>query len=295
MRAFIIHGLLISASLCLLGCGKNDKAGEQLEKGQVIASVDGEDITIYELNAELQEMSLPAGVARKKVEQATLQKIIDRKILANLARERKLDKTPQYLLQTRRADEQLLANLVQQAVATKTPPPSTVDVEKYISENPWMFRERKLFLIDQIQFPMPADRKDLMAYQPLKTLDEVEQKLVAENIDYRRVPTSLDTLQLPAQMVKSITTLPPGEVFVIPSGGALTANRIVEVRPTPLTGPEATKYAKEMVRRQRAIERTRSEFDPLINAAKAKISYQEGYEPSPAKPEKGTPMPASAK
>lgn len=279
MRALSVYGLLFVIALATAGCHKGAKSGDKLAKGQVIASVNGEDITIYELGAELQGVDLPSGDARKKFEQAALQRIVDRKILAEAAKERKLDKTPDYLMQTRRSDEMLLVNLLQRDVASKLPAPTTEDAEKFMAQNPWMFGQRKTLIIDQIQFPMPDDRKKLMEYQPLKTLDQVEQKLVEDGIDYRRVPTSLDTLQLPPQMVKSILALPPGEVFVVPSGGALTANKIVEVRPTPLTGSEADDVAKEMVRKQQASDKINSEFGAELSKGRKSVTYQAGYEP----------------
>lgn len=278
MRLPLMYGLMLGAAVSLSGCGKADQAAK-LGKGQVIASVDGEDITIYELSTELQGTNMPAGDARKRVEQAALQRIIERKILANVARERKLDKTPQYLLQSRRADDLLLANLLQRDVATKIPEPSSEDVEKFIADHPATFGQRKLIILDQIQFPMPSDRRDLLKYQPLKTLDEIQRKLDESNIDYRRAPTSIDTLQLSAQMAKSILALPPEEVFVAPGDGVLTANHITEIRNTPFIGPEAMKAAREMLRKQRANEKVRSDLDPLIAEAKAKISYQPGYAP----------------
>ena len=279
MRALRVYGLLFAIALAAAGCHKGPKSGDKLAKGQVIASVNGEDITIYELGAELQGVDLPAGDARKKFEQAALQRIIDRKILADVAKDRKLDKTPDYLMQTRRSDEMLLVDLLQRDVASKLPDPTTEDAEKFIAQNPWMFGQRKTLIIDQIQFPMPDDRKKLMEYQPLKTLDQVEQKLVEDGIDYRRVPTSLDTLQLPPQMVKSILALPPGEVFVVPSGNALTANKIVEVRPTPLSGSEADNVAKEMVRKQQASDKINSEFGSALSKGRKGVTYQAGYEP----------------
>lgn len=122
MRALFVNGLLLGAALFVSGCGKNSSTEGALGKGQVIASVNGDDITIFELNAELQGVTLPSGEARKKIEQAALQRIIDRKILAGIARERKLDKTPQYLIQTRRADDMLLVNLLQEDASRKHPP-----------------------------------------------------------------------------------------------------------------------------------------------------------------------------
>jgi peptidyl-prolyl cis-trans isomerase C len=281
MRLPLIYGLLMGAAVSLSACGKGDPAAK-LGKGQVIASVDGDDITIYELSTELQGVNLPSGDARKPIEQAALQRIIERKILADIARKRKLDKTPQYLLQSRRADDLLLANLLQGDVATKIPDPSSEDVEKFIADHPATFGQRKLIILDQIQFPMPTDRKELLKYQPLKTLDEIQQKLDESNIEYRRAPTSIDTLQLPIQMAKSILALPPEEVFVAPGNGVLTANHIIEIRNTPFIGPDAMKAAREMLRKQRAGEKVRSELDPLLAEAKGKISYQPGYAPSKA-------------
>lgn len=282
MRLRLLSCLLLGAVISLPACGKEDHAEKKLGKGQVIASVNGKDITIYELGAELQGVSLPSGEDRKPIEQAALQRIIDRKILADIARERKLDKTPQYLLQSRRNDELLLANLLQGDVGSKIPDPSSEDVEKFISDNPLMFSGRKLIVLDQIQFPMPSDRNQLLKYQPLKTLDEIQQKLDESGIAYQRAPTSVDTLQLPSQMAKSILALPPSEVFVAPGNGGLTANHITEIRDKPFIGPEAMKTAREMLRKENGAKKVRSELEPLINAAKAKTSYQPGYAPEKA-------------
>lgn len=280
MRTLVLSGLVVGASVLISACSSEPKAEKQLKKGQVIATVNGEDVTVYELGAELQGLDAPAGEAHKKLEQAALQRLIDRKILTDIARERKLDKTPDYLLQTRRANEQILVNLLRQDEASKIPASTTEDVEKFIAGNPWMFAERKLLIIDQVQFPMPADRKTLDAYKPLKTLDQVEQKLGADGIEYRRVPTSLDTLQLPASLTKSIMDLPQGEVFVVPAGGGLTANRIIEIRPTPLKGPDAIKVARDMLRRQSMAQKAAADLEPLVKAARAKVVYQSGYGPS---------------
>lgn len=288
MRVFAINGLILGIALALSGCAKESSASAHLQKGQVIASVNGEDVTIYELSAELAGVDLPSGEERKKAEQAALQKIIDRKILAAIARDRKLDKTPDYLMQTRRADEMLLVDLLQQQTASQIPAPSSEDVDNFITANPAMFSQRKLLIIDQIQFPVPDDRKKLMEYQPLKTLDQVEQKLVADGVDYRRVPTSLDTSQLPPETTKGIMALPAGEIFIVPAAGGLTANRITEIRPAPLIGTKARTVAKELVRKQLLEQKAKAELEPLLKKAHQKTRYQPGYGPaktSPGKPD----------
>src|SRR5687767_1799165 len=90
------HGMKIKASilmgaLLLAGCGgdeaKTDDGEAGLAKGQTVATVSGKDITIHELNAELTGVALPAGAQRKQIEQAALQSLVGRTILADIARE----------------------------------------------------------------------------------------------------------------------------------------------------------------------------------------------------------------
>src|SRR6185369_11780825 len=209
----------------------------------------------------------PPGAARKQAEQEALQGIIDRKALASIARERKLDKTPDFLMQTRRGNELLLASLVQQQTASQVPEPSGEEVDNFIAANPAMFGDRKLLILDQIEFPIPSDRKQLGELQPLKTLDQFEQKLVADGVEFHRAPTSLDTSELPPLLAKSIATLPAGEVFVLPSTGGLTANRIIEALPSALTGEEAKRVARELVRRKTIEAQEKARLEPLLTRA----------------------------
>ena len=82
MRKGLAASFMIGTALLLAGCGdKTDGAGE-LEKGQVVATVNGKDVTIHELNAELQGVALPSGEKRKQIETAALQQIVNRRILA---------------------------------------------------------------------------------------------------------------------------------------------------------------------------------------------------------------------
>jgi len=99
--------IMLAGTALLAGCGNGGEA--ELEKGQVVATVNGKDVTVHELNAELQGVDLPSGAQRKAVEQAALQQVVQRRILADIARERGLDKTPMFLLQEKRAEETILA------------------------------------------------------------------------------------------------------------------------------------------------------------------------------------------
>ena len=97
MRSFALPATAIALALTLSACG--GKEDTKLDKGQVLATVNGTDVTANELNAEL------VGAQRKAIEQQALQGLVDRTILADIARERGIDKSPVYIAQKRRLQE----------------------------------------------------------------------------------------------------------------------------------------------------------------------------------------------
>src|SRR3954471_12848854 len=65
--------------------------------GQVVATVDGDEITLTELNAELATMQVPANADKKQVQNAALERIIERKLLAGAARQDGIDQNPEFI------------------------------------------------------------------------------------------------------------------------------------------------------------------------------------------------------
>ena len=286
----------LGSAILLAGCGgKAEDSGQMLDKGQVVATVDGKDVTVYELNAELQGKQLPTDPKQRKLaEQAALQQLISRKILADIALERKLDKSPNYLLQERRARDALLVQMLQQQISSQVPRPTREDAGRFIEQNPALFAQRKIFTLDQIAFAGPIDAAAAKRLMPLKTLTEVEQELTTDGVKYQRRAAALDSLSVPPALLKQITALPPGEVFVVPSGGGvLTANVITGSRIESFGGDQATNYAMNMILQQRVADAAKRDLDAKIETAKKAVKYQEGYAPPPTPAKPGAAAPAA--
>src|SRR4029079_16187186 len=86
-------------ALCACDSGGKPVTAGSEPTGQVVATVNGQEITLRELNAELGAAPPPIDPkAAKAAEQAALRSIIGRKVLAGAAREQGLDKTPDFAL-----------------------------------------------------------------------------------------------------------------------------------------------------------------------------------------------------
>ncbi|MFD1610319.1 SurA N-terminal domain-containing protein [Sphingomonas tabacisoli] len=286
MRKIVTTALMVGTALLVAGCGK--KGEGDLEKGQVVATVDGKDITVHELNAELQGQQVPANLSpeqRKQLEQGALQQVVNRRILADIARERGLDKTPMYLLQERRAEEQILVQMLQRQMSAAVKQPSAADVSTFIAQNPDLFAERKIFTVDQIQFEMPRDPQILRKYQPLKTMDEVEAMLKQDGLQFRRAPSKLDVATANPDLVQQVLKMPKDEIFLIPAGRVMVANHITDTQVQPLTGPQAEQFATGLIQQRKFQELIKRDLEPKVKKAEGEVKYQAGF---------GPPKPAAA-
>lgn len=281
MRSFARSAATVALALALAACGGKEEA--KLEKGQVLATVNGIDITTNELNAELLGAQLPAaGEQRKAAEMQTLQALVTRTILASIARERNLDKSPVFIAQQRRAEENLLAQLLQRDIASKVSPTTPSEAKSFVDSNPALFAERKIYQLDQIQFEVPKDMKILNAYEPLKTMEEIALQLERDGLKYRRAPGSLDPTSTNPAILKTLLSKGEGEIFVIPANGALVATRIVSTKPEPLTGDKAIQIAMQLVQQRKISEATEQQLADRVKKARESVTYQEGYAPPKA-------------
>ncbi len=290
MRSFALSTATLALVLTLTACG--NKEGAALEKGQVLATVNGTDITVNELNAELIGAPLPpAGEQRKAIEQQALQGLVDRTILAAIAREKAIDKSDIYISQKRRAEENLLVQLLQRDIASKIGPTTPTEAKTFMDSNPAMFAERKIYALDQIQFQMPQDMTKLKAYEPLKTMEAVAAQLTADGLQFRRAPGTLDAATTNPNILRQVTALPEGEIFITPGNGAFIASRITGSKTVPFTDKKAEAFAMNAVQQKKIADATEKQLAERMKTAREAVKYQEGY--APPKPAAGA-APAAA-
>lgn len=260
-------------SLFLSACGSK-------ATGQAVAVVNGEEITIGELNSELAFANVPPSADKKKVMPQLLQQIIDRRLLAQRASEQGVDKSPDFLNQERRLREGLLLSLAskRQADSIKIPDQRTIDA--FIAANPSMFQNRSILSLDQLQFPPPVNDAQIARIKTGRTIEQLAAVLTASGLPFVRTDAQLDTGTVPPAIMKQIDALPAGEPFIVPISGKMYASVITGRRPANATVEENRRIAAEAIRRQSLETSFASQLKQLRGAAK--IEYQDGYAPTKA-------------
>lgn len=260
---------LTSLTLLMTGCQKK-------AEGQVVAIVNGEEITLTELNAEIAELNVPASADKTAVRSQVLQRMVDRRLLVQAAKEAGLDRDPQYLTQQRRMEEQLLVSMYGKKTMDSIRVPDTTAIDKYVTSHPTVFADRKRFKLDQLQIDMPADPSRLKDLESAHSLAEVATRLTAMGIAFQRGTGTLDSAGVAPEMMQRLQALPPGEPFIVPRDGKLVINAISSVETVNVSPEQARPIAAQAIRNE---ELNKVGEQRLKEAkAKAKIEYQPGYE-----------------
>ncbi len=270
--------------LALSACGNSGK----LPDGQVVATVNGKDVTIHELNTEIGLIPNQGDDSlRKLVESVALARVIERKMLVQEAAKRKLDQNPQFLLARQRINETLLVQALQGDVQQKVTATPRENAQKFVAQNPQVFADRKIFTLDQIQFLRPANIDEL-PLKEAKTMGDVEKILVGANIEYRRAPQQLDSLTVNPELTTEIVRLssmvnPEPFMFADQPEGApapiIFINSVTNAKTQPFIGERAITYAQNILQRQEIQKRLGTELKAWTEAYKSKIVYAKGYGP----------------
>jgi peptidyl-prolyl cis-trans isomerase C len=273
------------AALAATACHRPEALGGKpsAPTGEVVAKVDGHEITLRQLRSELQGVQVTDPKQMKAVQERALELIVIRTLLADAARKQGIDKTPDFVLQRDRVEDNLLAQSLQVKTAKAVPAPSQEEVDRFISDHPDIFAQRKVYDVDQVRFARPADPATLKGLQPLNKLDEIADYLTSKNIKWARGDARLDVVGLDPRMVDAIGKVPPDQPFVISNGDVLLASQIKSAQVVPLQGADATKYATAVLTRQHAQEAVQREEQSVVVAGMRRVAYNPVYAP-PAPP-----------
>lgn len=260
----------VAALLVVGGCGK--KPG-----GQVIAVVGDEEITQQELRAEAMTAAPGAAQDFEAAAPALLQRVIERNLLAEYARDEGLDRGPEYVARRRQLEQTLLASLAARKLAGEPKAPTEAEVRKFMADAPTWFAGRERLTLDQLSFPTPADQSQIKALTELNSVDAIFAKLRTDGVKVTRGRTVLDTGSIDPFVGKQIAALPNGEIFDLSTNGSTFIGTIVARTPNPTPADQAVQAASDALIRAKSGKTVSDKVAELRKAAK--VTYAPAYQP----------------
>lgn len=233
--------------LVLAACGQQQQAGS----GQALASVDGREITIHQLNAEL------GKGAASQADRQLLDGLVARQLLVNAARKEKLDTNPTVLADMERAKDLVLAQSYAQMKLGKPSPPTRQQVDAFYDQHPDWFAQRQQFEFAELVIDRASVNDELNQLMTgVRPLTEVAAWLQKQHIPFTRLQVSKTSMDLPAPMLAGLKKMERGQLFIVNEGNAAILAALADVRSAPLTREAAAQQIEQYLLAQRQNEIT---------------------------------------
>jgi len=255
--------LILAAALAACG-NKEHKAG------QALASVNGAEITVLQLNEELQR----AGATGQPdaVRKQLLESLVDRQLLQNEAAKDKLDRDPQVMQAIERAKAMIVAQAYLQKRIGNQTKPSRSEVEEYFNQHPEFFTNRKQFHMRELMVAskdVTDPLKSLM--DSTRSLDDVAAWLDNNKVKYSRTQVTRTSADMPPELSGKLLTMPKGQLFIIREGERSLLMQIAEVKDSPVTLNNSVAQIEQFLMNQKNKQAAEAELKRL--RADAKIEY----------------------
>lgn len=249
------------------GCG-SEQAGSA-PVGQAIARVNGQELTVHQLQAEAASQPQPADpAAAEKVKEAAALALLDRALLVQAASTDGLEREPAVVQQVARAREQVLAAAYLQRVMAEAGTPTESELKAYYDAHPELFAQRQGYMLAQVVTDSTVPRAEL---------DEQGRQFAApaELVKWLRgrgAPAQLRTVtlgaeQMPAAVLARLSEIKPGQALVASIGDAVQVNYLLDTSPAPVIFTDTRPAIEQLLTVQRRQEAAQRELERLRAAA----------------------------
>jgi len=279
----------------LAACGQKKEVGPGDAGSEVVAKVNGDELTQAQLTIALQKqrgMRPDAGDAAAK---QVLDQLIDEQIVAQKAIAAKLDKDPKVAAQIEAARRDILARRFIETAAETAGKPANDAVQKFYDSRAALFAQRKVYTLQRLDIQAPeARRTEVDAHvQSLKTSAELTDWLKAQKLVFTAKNEQDASEQLPPNVLEKLATMKDGESMVVPSQFGVSALTLVSSASAPKTLADARPAIEQFLAGQ-------GRRELIMNLQKtirdgAKVDYQGRFAAlAPAGGDAAMPVPAVA-
>jgi len=284
------------------GCGRTE---DKKPASQVAAKVNGEEITVHQINDLLARQSISPEQADSAKHQI-LERLIDRELAKQQAVENRLDRTPRTVQAIETARNEILASAYLEQIAAAQGKPRAEDVKRYYGEHPELFMRRRLYSIEELVVgSRQIDAQSLRErVAKSKDLTEVTAWLRSQKAEVAASRGVRAAEQLPLSWLSDLHAMKDGEVRLFENGERLHVVHLIQTREASVDAATAAPRIEQFLMNRQVSEAIAKEVKQLRD--KSNIEYVGEFKdagrvanlptpPTAPQAQSETPLPASDK
>lgn len=268
----------------VMALGLLSACGDQKAKSasQVAARVNESEISVHQVNFLLQQREVRQDEVDAASRQA-LTRLIDQELAVQKALDLKIDRQPAVLQALEAAKRDVLARAYMERVSEAALQPTSAEVEKFYNEKPALFRERRIYQLQEINIEAPKDQLPELGKRlsAAKDIDAFTDYLRTSNIRHVQNRTVRAPEQIPMERLNDFAAMTDGQARFVPTESGAIVVVLVKSQPQPVSLEKAKPAIEQFLTAQRKREMVERDLKDLRTAAK--IEYVGKFaEASPA-------------
>lgn len=257
--------VLVWVVVLLTACNKAEPTATQ-----VIAKVDGEEISVHQLNAVLARARGVNPTNLAQVKQEILAGLVEQQLAINLAMKNKLDRSPAVVQAIEESRRDILARAAIDQITASLPKATDEEALVYFNANPALFAQRRVFSLQEILLPKSTQQLSAVRerVQGSKTLDELVTWLRTQNIAFGVSGGVRGAEEIPLEYLPQLQAFKDGQIGMLEADDGFRIIHLMSSRPATVTQEQAFPKIKQFLNNQRKATLIKQERDVMKSSAK---------------------------
>ena len=266
----LIAMFAISLASVFSGC-----SGEEKSKAasQTAAKVNKDEVTVHQINFILQQRRNLRPEQTEAASQQILDGLIDQQLALQKANDLKVDRDPRVMQQVEASRREIVARAYLEKIGDAAPKPSTEEIKKYYDDKPALFRERRIYSIQEIAIEatpeQQAELRNKLASS--KNINEFVEFLKSKEYRFNGNQAVRAAEQLPLNSLESFSKMKDGQAAMVPAASGVQVIVLASSRSQPASEEQARPAIEQFLFNER--KRKLIEEDMKAVRSAAKIEY----------------------
>lgn len=260
--------IILLMSIWLFACGNDGKKSSGV-KTQVVAKVNGDEISIHQVNQQLSRLGTLGEEKAQQASRQILDRLIDMQLLEQKAKEAELDRDPQVLQAIEASRKQILAQAYIQKKMLNSSQPTEAEVDSFYNEHPELFAERRVFNLQELAIEGASDKVALIeeAVANKSNISDVAEWLKGQGLKFALNANVRAAEQLPSKLLENLNPLKQGDMLTIVNGQSVNVISIAAVETLPVTKEKAMPVIQKYFQNKHKKETLETQMAALRSAA----------------------------
>ncbi len=271
-----VLALLAAAVLLTAGCDAKKAA----EASPAAAKVNKSEISVQQISQVLQQQR---GLKPEQAEAASrqvLERLIEQELALQKATELKLDREPRVQQQIEAARREIVARAYLERAGEAAAKPTAEDIATYYEANPALFKERRIYSLQEIAIEAAPEQVAQLRTQlgQTRSINELLEYLKANGIRFSGTQAVRAAEQLPIASLGAFAAMKDGQAMLTTTPAGVQLVVLAGSRSQPLTLEQATPAIEHFLLNARKRELVAKDIKALRDGATIEYvgKYAEG-------------------